>query len=267
MSYEQLLAEVSVLRPRTAAALRDAERRRRDNLNRLLHGARLAGVEQLLLHLDQHATAWTSDGALTNLAFLPARAVADFETAVEATFSGYLAVASDAMRDVMEIENLLLDFSSDPALVEQWLTADAKTLRRQFSADAVRKRLHKAGVGRYQTSAEARDYQAHSATLHVTPTSHSRPLATEGRVPESSFEADAGFWEIFQHARRLLVALGHAGRTLASEPGAIPTSDLLLLDDAWRRTQEMLSAYVDMTLQQGAYNDDAPGATKLPDRE
>lgn len=242
--YEQLLGQLAALRPRTAAALRDAQRRRQGHLQTLLAGARLAAVEELLVHLDDLSTAWSSDTGLAKLAFLPARLVNDFETAVEATLSGYLAVAGDAMRDVMEIENLLWDFSIEPALVEQWLTADPKTLRRQFSADAVRKRLHQAEAGRYQTSAEARDYQAHSATLHVTPTTHRSPIHAKGRVPERSYEGDAGFWETFQHARRVVVALERAGTALADKPEGIPTSELPAVEDAWRRTQEMQAAYL-----------------------
>lgn len=248
-AYEQLVAQLAELRPRTAAALGDAEQRRQEQLRTYLGGARLAAVEELLVHLDALATAWEADTALTTLAFLPARLADDFETAVEATLSGYLAVAADAMRDVMEIENLLWDFSSEPPLVEQWLTADARTLRRQFSADAVRKRLHKAGVGRYRTSAEAGDYRAHSASLHVTPSSHRSTVTTKGRVSTASFEGDVGFWEVFEHARRLGVALARASETMADQPHAIPRSDLPAVDGAWQRTQELQTAYLELLRQ------------------
>lgn len=249
--YEQLLADLQALRPRTATALQDAQRRRQRHLRDVLAGARLAAIEELLSYLDAVATAWKADAALIKLAFLPARLVSDFETAVEATLSGYLAVAADAMRDVMEIENLLWDFSLDSTLAQQWLTADDKTLRRQFSADAVRKRLHQAGAGRYQASAEARDYQAHSATLHVTPNAHPSPIHAKGRVPERSYESDAGFWETFQHARRVHVALERAGLALADQPATLPTGHLPAVEDAWRRTQEMQEAYLTI-LQAGA---------------
>lgn len=245
-TYKQLLVQLAALRPRTAAALGDAERRRQGHLHTLLRGARLAAVEELLLHLDALAESWRADVFLAPLAFLPARLAADFETAVEATLSGYLAIAADAMRDVMEIENLLWDFSSEPTLVNQWLTADDKTLRNRFSADAVRKRLHKAGVGRYQASAEAGDYRAHSATLHVTPAAASTtPLHAKGRVPEHSYEDDAGFWEIFHHARRLGPALAQTRDALADRPDAVPRTELPAVEDAWRRTQEMQTAYLD----------------------
>ena len=251
MTYEQLLVQLGKLRPRTAAALGDAQRRRQEQVQALLGGARLVAVEELLSHLDALTTSWKSDTALNALAFLPARLADDFETAVEATLSGYLAVAIDAMRDVMEIENLLWDFSTDPTLVQQWLTADPTTLRKQFSADAVRKRLHKAGVGRYQTSAEAGDYRAHSAALHVTPTSRRSALTAKGRVPEHSFEGDAGFWEIIHHARRLSFALTRASATLAHQPRAVPSSALPGLEDAWQRTQEMQTVYLDLLRRAG----------------
>lgn len=127
-SYEQLLVRLAHLRPRTVAALRDADRRRREQLRLLLSGARLRGVEELLVHLDALAAHWEADANLTSLAFLPTRLADDFETAVEATLSGYLAVAADAMRDVMEIENLLWDFSADPTLVGRWLSMPSRTI-------------------------------------------------------------------------------------------------------------------------------------------
>ena len=50
----------------------------------------------------------------------------DFYTAVEAVLSGFAAVCTDALRDVMEIENLLRDFSADVAQVEAWLSHDPR---------------------------------------------------------------------------------------------------------------------------------------------
>ncbi len=68
---------------------------------------------------------------LSRLAFLVTRSAADFETATEATLSGYLSVAVDAMRDVMEIENLLLDFAVSPAHIDEWLAAGVSQAFRQ----------------------------------------------------------------------------------------------------------------------------------------
>lgn len=188
------------------------------------------------------------------------------ETVLEATLGGYFTVAADAMRDVSEIENLLLDFTADPDLLDQWLHADDKILRMKFKPAAVRQRLHQAGVGRYLTSAESMDYRAHSAALHVTPQARQHPLNRKGRIQESSFEGYAGFWEIFQHARRVHLALEGARQRLAERPEAIPTSDLNAVQDAWHRTQELQDAYLAL-LQgtAGCHHDDAFGDSE-PER-
>ena len=67
------------------------------------------------------------------MAFLVERAEADFQTAIEATLSGYQGVAADAMRDVMEIECLLLDFAVNGGGADEWLNAD-ESLRPRASA-------------------------------------------------------------------------------------------------------------------------------------
>jgi hypothetical protein len=75
---------------------------------------RLKGLEQLYTYLDAAIESYSLIPKLAVLAFLVRRVRADFETALEATLSGYQGVASDAMRDVMEIEGLLLDFAAHP---------------------------------------------------------------------------------------------------------------------------------------------------------
>ncbi|KIZ17579.1 hypothetical protein [Streptomyces natalensis] len=59
---------------------------------------------------------------LSKLAFIVERTHADFMTALEATLSGYFSVASDAMRDVLEIQYLLMDFAINPGHADDWLT-------------------------------------------------------------------------------------------------------------------------------------------------
>ncbi len=251
--YEQLLDELAALRPRTAAALGAGHQRRQALLTKLLQGARLAGIEELLLHLDRLHGIWSADPGLNRLAFLIDRLTSDFETALEATLSGYFSVAADAMRDVMEIEYLLLDFLADKQQVDKWLSADDKTLRREFAPAAVRKRLHKAGVRPFETSDQANDYAAHSAALHATPASRNHPLAGKGRLAEDSYPLDdAGFWEIFQHTRRIIIALMASGQVLAHEPARIPKDALTAAGDAWRRTQEIQDSYLSVLTQVGA---------------
>jgi hypothetical protein len=240
----QALIQLAVVHPRLGAVLQQSEQQRIHTVAALTSGARFKGLDELLRHFDELERAFAADSECSKLAFLISRCVADFETAFEATVSGYLAVASDAMRDVMEIENLLLDFATHPDHVDEWLAADQKTLRKKFGPAEVRARLHAAGVGRYATTAESLDYRAHSAALHVTP--HQHPVAAKGFSTEQGWNGDAGFWEIFEHARRL--RLGIQSLTSALHPGSalvqLTGQDLDGVSDAHRRTQEMQAIYL-----------------------
>lgn len=243
-SYDATFAELATTRPRLAAALQQAQEQRARHAASLLHGARFKGLDELLRHLDDLVQAFESEPALSRLGFLVARSAAEFETAIEATLSGYLAVATDAMRDVMEIENLLLDFAVHPNHIDEWLTATPAILWDKFRPTKVRKRLRVAKEGRYATTAESADYQAHSAALHVSPYQH--PIVSKGFSAERGWQGDAGFWEIFQHARRLLHAIQRLTSTLS--PGStaerLAAEDLTDMQDAWQRTQEMQTIYL-----------------------
>jgi hypothetical protein len=250
LGFSNVLAQLTAEYPLLGAALRQAEQQRTRTAMALLHGARLKGLDELLRHMDDLGRAFTSEPTCARVAFLVNRCAADFETATEATLSGYLSVAMDAMRDVMEIENLLLDFAIDQDLIDEWLTADQKTLKTKFSPASVRGRLHAAGEGRYATTARSLDYQAHSAALHVGPRQH--PVAAKGFSAEQGWAGDAGFWEIFQHARRLRTAIRRLVGALrpASSLDILANRELPAVDDAWKRTQEMQDAY--LTLLQTA---------------
>jgi hypothetical protein len=252
-SYAAVLTEIGIERPRLGTALLQAEQQRTRTAAALMSGARFRGLDELLRHLDDLGRAFSADPACSKVAFLVTRCAADFETAIEATLSGYLAVAADAMRDVMEIENLLLDFAIHHDLIDEWLAADQKALKGKgkFSASSVRTRLHAAGEGRYATTAQSLDYQAHSAALHVGP--HQHPVAAKGFSAEQGWEGDAGFWEIFQHARRLLAAIRRLTGAIQPESplDVLANQDLPDVWDAWKRTQEMQTVYL-VSLQASA---------------
>src|SRR5262249_9179018 len=110
-SYERTLGRLVDSRPRLARSLDSAEQLRASRSDLMADGIRFKGLEELLIKLDHIEEAWRADPHLNRLAFLVRRAIADFETAIEAGLSGYPAVAADSMRDIMEIELLLLDFS------------------------------------------------------------------------------------------------------------------------------------------------------------
>jgi len=211
--YFASLGQLTTSLPRLANALRQAEEQRARRAAALLSGARFKGLDEMLRHFDELLHEFAAEPALDRLAFLIDRSRADFETATEATLSGYVAVAADAMRDVMEIENLMLDFAITPAHVDEWLTANRGTLLNRFGPATVRKRLHAAGEGAYATTAESVDYRAHSAALHVGP--HPDPVAGRGFSTEQGWGGDAGFWEIFEHARRLRRAIRRLTGVLA----------------------------------------------------
>lgn len=237
--------------PRLGDVLQRAHELRQRRMHMRGGGARFRGLDQLLTHLDAQAAAFDQSPPLHRLMFLIRRTAADFETAIETALSGYLAVTTDAMRDVMEIENLLLDFAIDPSHISDWLSADAKTLRTRYAAAEVRRRLHQAGEGRFASSADAPDYRAHSEALHVRPGRH--PIADKGFSAESGWDGDAAYWEIFEHARRLLRAIARLTENLAPGTSAdtIAHETLPQVDDAWKRTQEMQAIYV-ATLQGSA---------------
>jgi uncharacterized membrane protein len=152
--------------PRLTSTLARADALRRERIDRLRDGARFRGLDEVLTNLDELRSAFDDDVALRRLSFLIERCVADFETAIENALSGYLSVAMDAMRDVMEVENLLVDFAVDTEHIERWLAADARTLRTTYAPAEVRNRLHRAQVGAYASSAEA--HRRSSRTIRST---------------------------------------------------------------------------------------------------
>ena len=243
--YLGLLDRLSDRLPRAAIALRKAAETRHDHLRDLLEGARLAGVNDLLHYLDRTAEYYDANEHLAKISFLVRRLIADFETALEATLSGYVGVATDAMRDVLEVEYLLFDFAIDPSHIDTWLAGSDFN---KFLPRVLRERLRKAGVAEFSSSVmENADYKAHSATLHVSP--REAVIGQKGRASDS-LEMDVGFWEIFEHAKRVLLALEACGLTLAgpewTEHATHPRPSLTRVADAHSRTQEMQSMYLAM---------------------
>lgn len=191
--------------PFAALALATADARRRQNLERLSGDIRFTGVNELLARLSTVGKAFAETPEFSKLTFIVKRAHADFMTALEASLSGYFSVASDAMRDVLEIQYLLMDFAINPGHADEWLTTDDKDRWKRFAPAPVRKRLQTAGVVQFGDKAESKDYKGHSMGLHLSPV----PLvnSADGIVPEHSWLNEAGFWEMFDHGRGLLRGL------------------------------------------------------------
>lgn len=230
------LAAIAPKLPRLASVLQKAQLYRAATTAALKDDARFKGANSLLHHLDQIAELFKQEPTLNPLAFLIRRSCADFEAATEATLSGYIAVAFDAMRDVLEIQYLLMDFATTPAHINEWLAADERTLKRKFSPVTVRQRLKTAGVGNLGENGASADYRGHSMALHVRPGSSLIPV--KGHQNLQPMHQDIGFWEIFEHSRGLWSAISMVVHALApgSECEILAQEDPPEVVEAWEVT-------------------------------
>ncbi|WP_228183987.1 hypothetical protein [Streptomyces anulatus] len=242
MSLVKQMAEDGA--PIAALALATADVRRHQNLKRLAGDIRFTGVNELLSRLSTVGKMFAEAPELSKLAFIVKRTHADFMTALEATLSGYFSVASDAMRDVLEIQYLLMDFAINPGHADEWLTTDAKTRWKRFSPAPVRKRLQAAGVVKFGDRAESMDYKGHSMGLHLSPVRLIN--SADGIVPEHSWLNEAGFWEIFDHGRGLLRGLTMLIETAA--PGSRAEDEIkkemTSFDEASKQAETLKQAWL-----------------------
>jgi hypothetical protein len=250
-SYTSNLNALAVVRPLIAERLIEADRHRSDRLRTYLPGKRLAGLEQLYGYLHRLEAEYAAHDELSSLVFLVQRSTRDFETALEATLSAYQGVAADAMRDVMEIEYLFLDFAFHDNHQEEWLACDRGLRLRKYNPAKLRERLSAAGVSPFANEGwEPLDYRGHSESLHVMP--HVPFVGARGIEPHpDSLFADVGFIEIFEHAGRFIEAaeiLRHVrlGRSPNDFEALAPLDEFR---DAQDRTREML--VMSMAMHQG----------------
>jgi hypothetical protein len=243
-AYHELLAKLPDTMPRLHRSLSAADRNRRNNLQRFLPGILLPGLEELLTYLDNICRAFDEDERLKVIAFLPRRIVFDFEASLEAALVGSLSVVSDLMRDVMEVELLLTDFTFHESHMDEWLRSSPRKRERTFGPGKIRKRLRDIGWDRYSDSVAGVDYRAHSESLHVSPPVH--PFFGKGYTPANELTQAACFWEMFEHARRILEAIEIIRDMRAgSDWGDIPhTKELEKVRDAWIRTRRLQAMYV-----------------------
>jgi|tagenome__1003787_1003787.scaffolds.fasta_scaffold20358553_2 hypothetical protein len=204
-SYEDLLERLAHVRPRIADRLRRAHQLSTRRLRLMLDGVRLHGLEEWLGRLERVIDAWDAEPRLASLAPLIRRALGDYEGAIEAALSGYPAIAFDAMRDIVEIEHLLLDFYIEPARVEDWLQADRQERLNRYGPRQVRSRVLESKLHEIAGGYDPKtDYAAHSEALHVTPPRPGLPFEERGLVENDHlWVLDVPFWEMYEHARRL----------------------------------------------------------------
>lgn len=243
--YRESLNKLAKNHPRLKRSLSQAEENRETHLAKYLGGARLSGVEELLRHLELCTKSIKRHHP--GIAYLLARAAADFETGTEATLSGYVNVAHEAMRDVMEIEFVLREFLEDPDTLDAWFNATPKELHDRYRPAVLRQRHASRRGQRPEDLPEATDYKAHSRFLHVTP--WPTQFALKGLTSARGlFAVDMCFWEMFEHARRLILIL-HRLFASGRFPGVRnpdPETKLPKFKIGWQRTQEMQQIYLAM---------------------
>lgn len=250
--YRAALQSFTVTHPRVGAVLLAAEETRAERLTLMAGGQRLKGLEEFVTRLETVVSAWNEDESLGRLAFMVKRAQADFEIAIEASLSGYPATASDAMRDVLEIEMLLLDFYLEPTRVDEWLNAERDVRLNRYSPAAVRKRVLESGLHEVATSPTvAADYRSHSEALHVVPNWPPVAELRRGHVAaarDSYFAVDVGFIEMYEHGRRLGNAVLLIAHRLSPDSPAEEESsgELPEFSEGHARTQEYLREWLDL---------------------
>lgn len=158
----------------------------------------LSGLDQLLSHIELAEKTYGGSATLRNVSPLVSRARGDFETAVYCLLSGHAGAAADSMRDVIEVELLLLDFATEPGRVPMWIDADEDQRRSKFGPARIRKRLQANG-----RDVSDEDYAAHSQILHVNP--GLAPVGGKGAA-QSAYSILVGLADVFLHGRRLLLA-------------------------------------------------------------
>jgi hypothetical protein len=181
-SYYGMLQESAEHYPLATDALMRADRHRPRRWQQFIDPVDVHAIDLLLGFLMASSDALEAS-ASPDLDFLPTRIADDVRMSFEGMLGGYLQVASDAMRDVIDTELLIRDFALDPRQIDRWLNADEGLLKREFKPVDCRQRQAKAlGVPRDEVPG-ATDYRAHSQLLHV-----GRPLMF-ARSPESGHRA------------------------------------------------------------------------------
>lgn len=233
-NYKDLIAETNKVLPRVGTVLAAANAAREWNLRGYANGARLRGLEQLYEYLEKSHHLLTGSNWARDFAFLIARARTDFDVALESTLSGYVSGAFEAMRDVLEIELLLRDFTAFPDNAHEWLTASERDRSKRFRPAELRKRQKQ--IGHRWSESDESDYRGHSVGLHVTPSN--TPFSTKTSGAQLLFGVDMAFWDIFDHARRIVLVLDmmFSERGIGPKPIDDPNRDLLAIKEGWART-------------------------------
>ena len=236
--FDETLEKLKFTHPFVVSGLDKANKSRKKEIERLKKGIRFRGYEELLKHLTEMKRVYDKDKELSKISFLISRIKDDFEIALEAILSGYYRTAHEAMRDVMEVEFLLRDFFYQQENINFWLTLNEKERKRQFASIILRQR-HAKRIGKeVQNMTEAADYKAHSMMLHVNPPIP--PIEIIKNIP------DSGFWEVFEHAKRVLFQVHDLCKKIAPKLDVPdePKRGLNKIKKAYDATQEMQQIFL-----------------------
>lgn len=203
--YHATLEESAKSYPLVTEALMRSDRHRARRWEQFIDPVDLQAMELLLNFLTSASNLLEDDDKTYDLAFIPTRIADDVRMSLEGLLSGYLQISSDAMRDIIETELLIRDFTLDLQQIDRWRNASERALRNDFQAGQMRKRQADALGIPISDVPGATDYQAHSRLLHLGP-----PLLFE-RSPESGHQAiyvlDA-LYEVMFHGLSVIEALG-----------------------------------------------------------
>ena len=217
-----------------------------DAVNKRFPGSYLRGLAELFEYLDVVFAAFQREPLLTSIAFLISRARSDFEVAFEAILSGLNSVVLDSMRDVMEVEYLLREFSHDLSLIAVWLNSDSSARTSKFSPARLRQRQAKRLGKAPRNVLEKFEYKIHSESLHVVPPSELNDHASKGFSKAPRIEGlEFGFWEIFEHAYRLVLELHRLGGKVSGSAWTAPDpmAELPNLQDSHKRMATVIMLF------------------------
>ncbi|MDQ3692109.1 MAG: hypothetical protein M3464_00575 [Chloroflexota bacterium] len=208
--YEEILDSLAIMHPRVAAILKRAQHNRNLKIRALFGNSRLRGLEELIWFLETVRDEMERHPTLSRLAFLVERARADYEIGIEAMLAEMRDVVFNAMRDVMEIDYLLKDFTHEPAHIDEWLAMSPDKLLSKFMPGCLRKRQAKRLGIKPEELPTTKDYKGHSRFLHANP--RSNPLGDKGvlSLPGSDagpFQVDTSFWDMYRHGVDLILTI------------------------------------------------------------
>jgi len=203
--YHATLEESAKSYPLVTEALMRSDRHRPRRWQQFIDPVDLQAIELLMGFLTSTSNLLEEDDGTSDLAFIPTRIADDIRMSVEGLLSGYLQISSDAMRDIIETELLIRDFTLDLQQIDRWRNASERVLRERFQARHMRRRQADALGVPISDVPGATDYSAHSKLLHIGP-----PLLFN-RSPESGHHAiyvlDA-LYDIIFHGISVAQAIG-----------------------------------------------------------